>query len=102
MIVQPKSSADPSDYYKFMSQQALTVDGTVRTPTVPTGCRMAHVFFRKGTVRMTMNGVDPVALTTGLTLFDGYEEFYSHLELAVMKFIKEDTDDGEVHLFYYQ
>lgn len=101
MIVQPKNSADPCQYYKPIGQQALTVDGTVRQPAVPPGCRMAHIFVRKGTVRMTMNGVAPVAATTGITLFDGYEEFWSHLELAVVKLIKEDVEDGEVHCIYY-
>lgn len=102
MIVQPKHAADPSHYYKPVAYQALTVDATVRSPTVPAGVRMAQVFFRVATVRMTLHGVDPVAATTGITLGDGYEEFFSVLELSTMRLVREGATSGEVHFLYYQ
>lgn len=102
MIVQPKHASDPSHYYKPVAYQALTVDDTVRSPTVPAGVRMAKVFFRVATVRMTLHEVDPVATSLGVTLSDGYEEFMSIAELNNLRLVREGATSGEVHFIYYQ
>ncbi len=102
MIFQPKFAADDQyAYYKVMSQQALTVSSVAVGPTVPQGCRMARVYFRGGRVRLMLNGTNPVSGSTGITFDDGYEEFFSKVELATMKIIRE-TEDATVHFVYYQ
>ncbi len=101
MIQQPKWANDPSHYYRPTSYEALTVDATVRTPTIPQGTRMAKVYFRTGPVRITWHGVNPTS-SLGVPMYDGYEEFYSVVELAAMRLIREGTDNAEVHFVYYQ
>lgn len=101
MINQPKYAADDQySYYKVMSQQALTVSSSVVAPTVPQGCRMAKVYFRGGRVRMMLDGSNPASGSTGITFDDGYEEYFSKVELAGMKLIRE-TEDATVHFVYY-
>lgn len=100
MIVQPKFSNDPSHYYKPIAYQALTVDNSVKSPTIPQGTRMAEVFFRGGRVRMTKHGEDPTTIF-GVPMGDGYENYMSVAELNLVRFIREGSTDGEVHLFYY-
>lgn len=101
MIHQPKYAKDDSGYYKCCGYQALTVSNTAVGPTVPAGTRMARVFFRVATVRLQLDGTDPVATVSGVPHYDGYEEFYSHLELATMKLIREGANDATVYFFYY-
>lgn len=101
MIIQPKHAQDPSHYYKPASLQKLTVDDTVRSPTIPAGARAAKVFFRVATVRLTMDETDPVAGTTGIPHYDGYEEVYSIFELQVLRLIREGATSGEVYFQYY-
>ena len=48
-----------------------------------------------------LNGTNPVSGSTGITFDDGYEEFFSKVELATMKIIRE-TEDATVHFVYYQ
>lgn len=101
MIIQPKWNQDPAGYYKPLSHQILTVDGTVRSPTRPVNARVARVFFRLETVRVTFDGNNPVAATTGVPFSDGYEEVLSWLELDAMKLIRDGGTSGEVHFIYY-
>lgn len=100
MIVQPKSNADPSGYYKPLAYQVLTVDNSVKVPTVPPGTRMAEVFFRGGVVRMTKHGEDPTTIY-GVPMGDGYENYMSIAELNRVRFIREGSVDGEIHFIYY-
>lgn len=101
MIIQPKWHQDPAGYYKPLSQQILTVDGTVRSPTRPVNARVARVFFRLETVRVTFDGNNPVATSVGVPFSDGYEEVLSWLELDAMKLIRDGGTSGEVHFIYY-
>lgn len=47
------------------------------------------------------DGSNPASGSTGITFDDGYEEFFSGMELANMKLIRE-TEDATVHFVYYQ
>lgn len=102
MIFQPKYAGDHQySYYKVVSQQALTVSSSVVGPTIPQGCRIAKAYFRGGRVRVMFDGSNPASGSTGITFDDGYEEFFSGMELANMKLIRE-TEDATVHFVYYQ
>ena len=100
MIDQPLYASDPSRYYKPVHYEELTVDGAVRTPTVPAGCRMAKAYFRGGNVRITLHSVDPTS-SLGVPFYDGYEEYFSLRELEVMRLIREGSTNGTVHFIYY-
>lgn len=101
MLHQPKWAKDDAGYYKCCGYQALTVSSTAVSPTIPAGTRMARVFFRTDTVRLQLDGDDPVAGSSGIPLFDGYEEFFSIRELETMKLIREGANDATVYFLYY-
>ena len=101
MIIQPKWHQDPAGFYKPLSHQILTVSSSVVSPTRPVNARIARVFFRLETVRVTFDGVNPVAATTGVPFSDGYEELLSLHELDAMKLIRDGGTDAEVHFIYY-
>jgi hypothetical protein len=102
MIQQPIYANDAHGYYKPCAQEELTVDDTVRSPTPPQGTRMARVMFRVDTVRLTLDGSDPVGGSDGIPIYDGYEEFYSIFELQAMKLVREGANDGTVYFIYYR
>jgi hypothetical protein len=106
MIGQPKYDGDVHGYYTPMTGDAgayedLSIDGTVRSLSPPTGCRMARLYFRGANIRLTFHGVNPSA-GAGIPIYDGYEEWFSYKELATMKFIREGSTNGEVHAVYYR
>lgn len=102
MIQQPKYDGDPRHgYYKPLSYQALAVTtGAVVTPTIPETTRMAKVFFRGGITRITLHAAGTPAAAVGVPFSDGYEEFFSRIELDTLKLITE-TENAEVHFIYY-
>jgi hypothetical protein len=103
MIDQPKYSGDRHGYYTPISQEAITVNETVKMPTIPNAnVRMGKVYFRGNPIRVTFDGNDPVGATTGVPFYDGYEEFFSYLELSAMKMTRDGTSNGEVHIVYYR
>jgi hypothetical protein len=66
MIGQPKYDGDVHGYYTPMTGDAgayedLSIDGTVRSLSPPTGCRMARLYFRGANIRLTFHGVNPSA-----------------------------------------
>lgn len=86
-----------------MGYELLAIDGTVRTPTIPDAkVRLARIFFRAGTIRMTLDGTNPVGGSVGIPFFDGYEDNFSRSELNVIKFIREGSVNGEAHIVYYR
>jgi hypothetical protein len=102
MIDQPKFSGDRHGYYKPVSMEVIDVDDTVKSPTIPSpSVRMAKVFFRGAPVRVTLHNVDPVAATTGIPFYDGYEESFNYLELSALRMTREGTDNGTVYIVYY-
>ncbi len=101
MIHQPTYAKDSHGYYKPGGYEALTVGATKVSPTPPAGTRMARAFFRDGTVRLRMDGTDPVGGSSGVPIFDGYEEFFSIFELNAMELIREGAEDGTVYFLYY-
>ena len=87
-------------YQAPIGYQALAVDGTVRTPTIPVATRMAKAYFRGANIRITFHGVDPSG-AFGIPFYDGYEEWFSRKELNTMRLIREGATNGEVHFVYY-
>lgn len=86
---------------KALGYQVLAVDGTVQSPTLPSGTRYAKVFFRGANVRMTMHGVDPTT-SFGVPFYDGYEDVFSMIEMTNMRLTREGATNGEAHFVYFK
>jgi hypothetical protein len=103
VIRQPRYDQDPSRYYVPCAYQALTVDGTVRSPAVPNPqIRGARVWFTAGPIRLTLDGTVPVGGSVGVPLWDGKEDTFDRPELDGMKLIREGATNGTVHFIYYR
>ncbi len=99
---QPLWGNDPSQYYKPVSQQQLTVDGTVRAPTIPSAqVRGARMFVVGGPVRITLDGSAPVGGSNGLPLYDGQVDYWNANELTAMKLIRDGATNATVYFIYY-
>lgn len=101
---QPYSRQDPSQYYVPCAYEALTVDGTVRTPTVANTpqIRGARIWVVGGPIRMTLHNVNPVSGSVGVPLWDGHEDTFDRPELEAMRLIREGSTNGTVHFIYYR
>lgn len=100
---QPQSRQDPTQYYLPCADQTLTVDGTVRSPTIPNPqIRGARAWFTAGPVRMTLTGTTPVGGSVGIPIWDGKESEFDRAELDAMKLIREGATNGTVFFVYYR
>lgn len=102
MMTQPDNNGDPYyRLYKPLSYEVLAVSSTAVGPaSIPAGARIARVFFRLNTVRVSVvAGLLPTASTL-ISFADGYEEIFNRYELDNFKAIRESAD-AEIHFTYY-